>query len=145
MVQKYVAILVVLTMFCMVMPAFGQDYVNPKYLPHSAGFSGLVGNVGAFAPVSGPVASPMPAPVPAATTGGGGHVGAWIGTAMLLGGIVTMGSAALIKQPTSCYGFAPSLCTSNYGSERQNLIVIGGIVAVSGLALATISLIHGKH
>lgn len=131
MVQKYVAVLLVMTMFGLACPAMAGDFVNPKLLPKRMTYGQIVGTI-ALSPQTSqrPMATPG---TPAKSSSGelttGGKVMKWVGVGLMGGAALdAVYGGVIYKQADNiCGSYNVSGCSSGKGMFFASAGVVGGI------------------
>jgi hypothetical protein len=149
MVQKYIAVFLVVMLPGLATPAFAGDYMNTKLLPQrfplvleistaqppGTTFSEMPGTL-AFAPQQSSQDQAQPAqpaqPNSGQWTSGGKK---WGGIALMIGGGALLARGAAITDPCTGFSGPDVLCTSNYQTVRATSFAIGGVAVAVGAVL----------
>jgi hypothetical protein len=157
MLQKYIAVLLVVMLSGLTAPAFAGDFVNMKLIPQSfpmalanpappqpAPTLGATAGTLALALPQAGGSQMQPAP-PARPNSGhmttGGKIMTGIGVAFIGVGAVNVGYGAFAKDP--CAGV--SGCVSNASTARPVDIGVGSALILTGTALIAVARHHRVH
>jgi hypothetical protein len=142
MVQKCIAVFLVLMLSGLAAPAFAADYTNTKLIPNT--FPMALASSSAFAlpqssqPQAQPTSQPQAQPQPPKPNSGASETNAgmkWGGIVLMIGGAGLVARGASITDPCSAYSGPGVLCTSNYQTVRAASLALGGVALVTGAVL----------
>jgi hypothetical protein len=137
MVQKCIAVFLVLMLSGLAAPAFAADYMNTKLIPKTFPLAMASSSAFALPQSSQPQAQPTQPAQPTTPNSGVSTSGGmkWGGIVLMIGGAGLVARGASITDPCSAYSGPGVLCTSNYQEVRAASLALGGAALVAGVVL----------
>jgi len=139
MTQKYISVLVVMTLLAAASPVFAGELVNPNLLsdklalPALASSPAMASGVALALPQSSQ--SQLAAHSGEGELTGKGKVFKWLGVGLMLGGGALIARGATVSNPCNAFAGPGVICTSNYQAVRAASLGVGGASAGAGFIM----------